>query len=55
MLHIVYRDNIGIVSEQVDDYGISFGDRFAYFDVGDKSRKIPVDNIIEINIININE
>ena len=55
MLHIVYRDNIGIVSEQVDDYGISFGDGYAYFDVGNKTPKIPVTNIIEINIININE
>lgn len=47
-LHIIYQDEIGIVSEQVDEFGVSFGEGYAYFEVGEESRKIPANRIIHI-------
>lgn len=43
-MNITYRDELGYVVEEVDEYGISFCDGIAY--VNDK--KIPVENIVEI-------
>ena len=43
-MFIIYRDELGIVSEEVDEYGVSFCGGVAY--VNDK--KIPVEAIIEI-------
>ena len=43
-MYITYRDELGYVTEEVDEYGISFCDGVAY--VNDK--KIPVENVVEI-------
>lgn len=47
-LHICYYDEIGIVVEQIDEFGVSFGEGYAYFEVGEHSRKIPANRIIHI-------
>lgn len=43
-MNITYRDELGYVTEKVDEYGINFCDGVVY--VNDK--KIPVENIVEI-------
>lgn len=53
-MHICYYDHIGIVDEQINEFGVSFADGYAYFEVGEESRKIPATNIIHI-YTNINE
>lgn len=47
-LHIIYQDEIGIIDEQIDEFGVSFGEGYAYFEVGEHSRKIPANCIIHI-------
>ena len=44
MLYIEYCDNIGVISEFVDEYGIRFAFGLAYFN----DKKIPVQNIMSI-------
>ena len=43
-MYITYRDELGYVTEEVDEYGISFCDGVAY--VNDK--KILVENVVEV-------
>ena len=53
-LCIVYRDDVGVVQDFVDEaYGISFDGTKAYFDVvrqdgNNKSVRVPIKNIIYI-------
>lgn len=44
-LMISYRDELGVVIEEVDEYGVSFVDGKAYFN----DKTIPMGNIIGIN------
>lgn len=41
---ITYRDNLGIVAEEIDEYGISFCDGKIYFN----DKVIDISAIIEI-------
>ena len=41
---ITYRDNLGIVAEEIDEYGISFCDDKVYFN----DKIIDISAIIEI-------
>ena len=43
-MYVVYRDELGYVTEEVDEYGVSFCDGMAY--INDK--KIPVSALMEI-------
>ena len=45
MLKISYRDELGIVIEEVDEYGVSFADGKAYFN----DRAIPMEYVVAIN------
>lgn len=45
MLKISYRDELGIVIEEVDEYGVSFADGKAYFN----DKTIPMEYVIAIN------
>lgn len=47
-LHIIYQDEIGILDEEITEFGVSFVEGYAYFEVGEESRKIPATNIIHI-------
>lgn len=41
---IVYRDELGTVVEDVDEYGVSFNDGTAYFN----DKKVPMNEVLEI-------
>ena len=45
---VVYRDNIGMVSVDVDADGLSFVDGRAYFSSGDDDVVVPVESLVEI-------
>jgi len=45
MLKISYRDELGIVIEEVDEYGVSFADGKAYFN----DKTIPMEYVVAIN------
>ena len=45
---VTYRDEIGIVQVNVDEYGIAFADGFAYFGDGETDYKIEMKNLVEI-------
>lgn len=51
-MYITYRDELGLVLVEVDEYGIGFVDGLAYFGDGIRDYKIPVSSICEIQIAN---
>lgn len=44
-MKIAYRDELGVIIETIDEYGISFVNGKAYFN----DKVIPMDSIIGIN------
>ena len=46
-MYLTYCDHLGQLIVLVNG-SIDFCDGFAYFDVGDKTMKIPIDSIISI-------
>lgn len=47
-VYIVFRDELGLVSVPVDEYGIQFTDGIAYFSDGKKEYRIPLTHLYEI-------
>ena len=45
---IIFRDEIGVVSVQADEYGISFCNGHAYFATEDNTYEIDINNIMEV-------
>lgn len=44
-LMISYRDELGMVIEEIDEYGVSFADGKAYFN----DKAIPMEYVVAIN------
>lgn len=47
-MEIIFRDGIGVVSVQVDEYGISFCNGCAYFSTEKDIYEIDTNDIMEI-------
>ena len=47
-MRITFRDDVGMITVDVDEYGIQFLDGMCYFSTDDKEYKIPVYNVVEI-------
>lgn len=41
---ISYRDSLGVVVEEVDEYGVDFSDGFAFFN----DKKIEVSTVVSV-------